>query len=206
MPKRLVTAGRSERIRGIALSLCMLTLTACGGSTTASVATPAPLMQTPPQGLESTVLATPQEQETKAATTMPTATALGASVSYIELASGSPSAGGLTQPIAIALDVSPTLTTSLPAGLSDEAKAAVASSVGSMQAGPFLVIAAGTRPSAGYRIIIQTIERQDGRVVVRYTIEKPQGGAADVITYPFLVARLDDPSIQAQDVVFEAAG
>jgi len=57
----------------------------------------------------------------------------------------------------------------------------------------YILIAAGERPTAGYGVkIVNIYDDGQGRLKVRYRVDGPEPGqaAADVITHPFVLARI----------------
>lgn len=61
-----------------------------------------------------------------------------------------------------------------------------------------VVIAAGQRPSAGYKLVIDKVEKKGDKIVISYSEKKPQGMAASVITYPTLVVKLSKTDLPIQ--------
>lgn len=61
-----------------------------------------------------------------------------------------------------------------------------------------VVIALGQRPSAGYKLVIEKVERKADKIVISYSEQKPQGMAASVITYPTLVVKLSKTDLPIQ--------
>lgn len=54
----------------------------------------------------------------------------------------------------------------------------------------WVIIALGQRPSAGYAVGIEKVEQTNGKIVIQYVEKRPQGMAASMITYPYLVIKM----------------
>lgn len=59
----------------------------------------------------------------------------------------------------------------------------------------WVIIALGQKPSAGYAVGIEKVEQINGKIVVQYVEKRPQGMAASVITYPFLVIKMPQTNL-----------
>jgi len=54
----------------------------------------------------------------------------------------------------------------------------------------YVIFSLGQRPSAGYKINIEKVEKQSNQIVIYYSEQKPTGMALTVITYPTVVLKL----------------
>ncbi len=61
-----------------------------------------------------------------------------------------------------------------------------------------VVITLGQRPSAGYKLVIETVQKKADKIVISYSEKKPQGMAASVISYPTLVVKLAKTDLPIQ--------
>jgi hypothetical protein len=97
---------------------------------------------------------------------------------------------------------------SIPGGLPQGARAALRRALAQPDSDLYLVIYGGVQPSAGYRVRIDAITRQVAgsrkQLIVDYCVEGPGPGqgAAAVLTYPYLVARVPGAEVAPQNVVF----
>jgi hypothetical protein len=66
------------------------------------------------------------------------------------------------------------------------------------------VIYGGRQPSGGYAVKIASVTEENGKLMVFYRVEGPPPGqgAADVITYPYAIARVSNVAIDPVDVTF----
>jgi hypothetical protein len=53
-----------------------------------------------------------------------------------------------------------------------------------------VVISLGQRPSAGYKVVLESVEKKDGKLLVKYTEKKTESMALSVITYPSIVLKI----------------
>jgi hypothetical protein len=129
-------------------------------------------------------------------------------VPFEVLAQGEPLVGQGRQPITLALrgdDPDRVVPDDLP----DEAKEALQRALARPDSALYLVVYAGVQPSSGYRVHIDSITTrvEAGReeLVVTYSLEEPgpDQGAATVLTYPFIIARVRGSDVGAEDVLFE---
>lgn len=111
------------------------------------------------------------------------------------------------EPLTLALrgDAPPRLP---PGELPEAAREALREGLTGSDSALYLVIYAGVQPSSGYRVRLDSItaRRRGSRrqLLVAYHVEGPgpDQGAAAVRTYPFLVARVQAPGVQPEDVLF----
>jgi hypothetical protein len=128
------------------------------------------------------------------------------SLPYTVIQAGAPTNGGL-QPLFVALRGDLT-GQSAPPGLPSEARQALDAALTEKEAGLILVLYAGEMPSGGFSIQLEDISarQENGQEVldVSYSIQPPdpQSGAAAVLTYPYLIARLDK-TLAPEQVRFE---
>lgn len=94
---------------------------------------------------------------------------------------------------------------SVPTDLPEEAKSALQNALAASDATLYLIINGGRQPSGGYSVRINSIAQRGNQLVVNYTVQgpKPGEGAAAVLTYPFVIARVKNVSVPASAVVFE---
>jgi hypothetical protein len=69
----------------------------------------------------------------------------------------------------------------------------------------YAVVFAGQQPSAGYRVSVDAVQRQSGKLVVQYHVMKPdpQQAHAEVITFPYVIVRIPNAGSAPADVRFE---
>ncbi|MBI5033615.1 MAG: protease complex subunit PrcB family protein [Chloroflexi bacterium] len=94
---------------------------------------------------------------------------------------------------------------SVPNDLPEEAKIALRNAFATPDPSLYIVINGGGQPSGGYSVRINSMTMNGSRLVVNYTVQgpKPGEGAATVLTYPFVIARVKNTSVPASAVVFE---
>lgn len=94
---------------------------------------------------------------------------------------------------------------SVPNDLPEEGKAALQSAFAASDSSLYIIINGGRQPSGGYSVHINSITINGSRLVVNYVVQgpKPGEGAATVLTYPFVIARVKNVSVPASAVVFE---
>jgi hypothetical protein len=115
--------------------------------------------------------------------------------------------GADQRPVTLALRGN-TSAQSIPGGLPQGARTALRRALAQPDSDLYLVIYGGVQPSAGYRVRIEAITRQlvgsREQLVVDYCVEGPGPGqgAAAVLTYPYLVARVPGAEVAPQNVVF----
>ncbi len=68
----------------------------------------------------------------------------------------------------------------------------------------YLVIYGGRQPTGGYAVKIASVRQENGKLMVLYRVEGPPPGqgAADVITYPYAIARVGSVAIDPAAVTF----
>ncbi|MBP1932836.1 protease complex subunit PrcB family protein [Ammoniphilus resinae] len=54
----------------------------------------------------------------------------------------------------------------------------------------YVIFSLGQRPSAGYKINIEKVEKQSNQIVIYYSEQKPTGMALTVLTYPTVVLKM----------------
>ena len=62
----------------------------------------------------------------------------------------------------------------------------------------FVIIHLGQRPSAGYKVVIDKVEKTSDKILITYSEKKPEGMAASVITYPAAVIKLPKTGLPIQ--------
>ncbi|MBI1801756.1 MAG: protease complex subunit PrcB family protein [Chloroflexi bacterium] len=113
-------------------------------------------------------------------------------------------AGNSVTPITIAIRGDDPNRT-VPDGLPEQAKEALRNILSKPDPALYVVVYAGRHGSTGWRVRINSITRQRDtapeRLVVNYSVDQPPGGGT-VVTYPFIIARVET-QIPASQVVFE---
>ncbi len=133
----------------------------------------------------------------------PARAAADAEVKYAVVAQGDPMIGGSVDSMTLAVrgDAPEAATmTALPPDAQAQLQAELARDPSAL----LLVIYGGRQPGNGYAIKIESIGLQNGRLQVTYKITAPEGGAAAVLTYPYLIVKLRQPEIPANQVEFNA--
>ncbi len=127
-----------------------------------------------------------------------------APIAYEIVAQGDAFVGSGTAPITLALR-GDDRSASVPSSLPDEAKTALQKELARGEAALYIVIYGGLQPSNGYAVKIESIAQRGDQLVVKYAVEGPKRGqgAADVITHPYVIARVSNTSKRPSDVVFE---
>ncbi len=74
----------------------------------------------------------------------------------------------------------------------------------------YVVVYAGKQPSGGFSVTIDSIaasQAGDDSLVVTYSLISPDPrlGGTTVLTYPYVVARVRDSNVAADDVQFKGA-
>lgn len=94
---------------------------------------------------------------------------------------------------------------SVPTDLPEEGKSALQNVLVTSDASLYVVINGGRQASGGYSVRINSVTTRGNQLVVNYTVQgpKPGEGAATVLTYPFVIARVKNISVPASAVVFE---
>jgi len=62
----------------------------------------------------------------------------------------------------------------------------------------YVIIHLGQRPSAGYKVEVDKVEKTSDKIRITYSEKKPEGMAASVITYPAAVIKLPKTSLPIQ--------
>ena len=128
----------------------------------------------------------------------------GTSVPFEMVTQGDAMVGERVSPFAVAMrttDQPPALFDELPA----QARAAFEQALTNPgQSDLYLVIYGGRQPSGGYAVKIVSVAQEKGKLMVLYRVEGPPPGqgAADVITYPYAIARVGGIAIDPADVMF----
>jgi hypothetical protein len=120
------------------------------------------------------------------------------------VAQGDAMVGERVPPFTVALratDQLPILLDELPSEARTAFKQAMANPE---QSDLYLVIYGGRQPSGGYAVKIASVTEENGKLMVFYRVEGPPPGqgAADVITYPYAIARVSNVAIDPVDVTF----
>lgn len=126
-----------------------------------------------------------------------------AEVKYAIVAQGDPMVGGDVDAITLAVRGNAPEAATM-AALPPDAQAQLQAELARDPSALLLVICGGRQPGSGYAIKIESIGRQNGRLQVAYKITAPEGGAAAVLTYPYLIVKLSQPEIPANQVEFNA--
>jgi hypothetical protein len=184
-------------ILGSLLAACMPVGVGPGGTT--------PLLTPTPVSGGSDLSPTP---ETAVGGTMlvPTATPAADGIPFAIVAEGAPFVSAGETPVLFAFRNDGSAG-ALPAGLPDEAKAALEKVLAQPDSALYAVVFLGKQPSTGYGVQLSSITRAtsgDAGLVVSYTFEKPDPakGGATVMTYPYVIARVQESGVAPQNVVF----
>ncbi len=180
--------------------MCCVVTASCAA---APMATPASVAPVPTNAVAATDAAALLKTAVPSAPTLPKAT-VEPGLLFEIVAQGDPMVGKREASFAVAVRAEGQPQKML-ADLPDEAKAALGQ-VLTKPAQPelYLVIYGGRQPSSRYAVKINSIALQDGRLKVVYEIAGPPPGqgAADVITYPYAIARVSGVAIDPADVTF----
>lgn len=126
-------------------------------------------------------------------------------VAYQVISQGEAPGGGGEAPMTLALRGE----SEIPDQLPEEVRQALRDSIREAPDATYILIYAGMKPSGGYAVEIKSIvtEQKAGKtnLVVNYDLIQPdpQAGAAAVITYPFVIARLEDIDLPLEAIHFE---
>jgi parvulin-like peptidyl-prolyl isomerase len=136
--------------------------------------------------------------------TPPRAAAADAEVKYAIVAQGDPMVGGSVDSMTLAVR-GDAPEAALLATLPPDAQAQLQAELAREPSALLLVLYGGRQPGSGYTIKIESIGMQNGRLQVTYKIAAPEGGAAAVLTYPYLIVKLSQTDMPADQVEFKAA-
>lgn len=130
-------------------------------------------------------------------------TIVGETVTYSIVAEGTPMTGEEEIPLAVAWRDFNEMPTELE-GFPEEAREAIGQLEVVDDDDLYLAIYAGIQPSSRYAVKILSVTEYEGRLTVLYQVEGPPPGegAATVMTYPFIIARVKTPIIQPSNVIF----
>jgi hypothetical protein len=131
-------------------------------------------------------------------------TLLPGSLPFTLIQAGAPTDGD-PQPLFVALRGEGT-GQQTPPGLPTEARQALEAALAERQAGLILVLYAGEMPSGGFSLQIEALAAGPETLTVTYALRPPdpQAGATTVLTYPYLIARVDS-AVAPEGVQFEKA-
>lgn len=141
-------------------------------------------------------------------TTPPPGMSAGREVVYDILAQGDPANGGGEKTVTWVIRGDDP-NRQAPAGLPEDGLQVLSKALEKEEAVLYAVIYAGPQPSSGYSIQVHSIMlmNQDGKqqIVVTYSLQGPGANqaASAVITHPYLIARLREPGVQPEQVIFQ---
>jgi hypothetical protein len=127
----------------------------------------------------------------------------GAAVPYDILAAGDPMVGTGQNSVAVAWQSGKEAPAAL-AAFPEEAQTVLGQLTAQGGSDLYLAIYGGLQPSNGYEVKVISMDKRDGWLQVTYQIAGPppgQGGAT-VMTHPYVIARLNDTTLQPADVTF----
>jgi hypothetical protein len=124
-------------------------------------------------------------------------------VPYEIVAAGDPMVGAGESPVTVAWRLGAKLPETL-AAFPDEAQVALEPLRTQAGSDLYLAIYGGQQPSSGYEVKIIAVTQQDNRLQVTYQVAGPPPGqgAATVLTYPYVIARVAETTTAPTDVVF----
>ena len=142
-------------------------------------------------------------------TEQPSGTAPVAGVRFEIVAKGDPMVSVGETPIMTAI-LNDGAGQAIPAGLPAEAKTALEAALAKPDAALYVVVFLGKQPSSGYGVEITSItpssEGGKAGLAVHYSFEKPDPakGGATVLTYPYVIASVQQAGVAPENVTFQA--
>ena len=124
-------------------------------------------------------------------------------VEFEVLSQEAPPGGGGKDPITFAIrGTQPT--DEIPNDLPQAAIDVLANEIETQSSALYIVIYLGEKSSTGFQVNIDSMVLENDKLLVTYSIQRPdpQAGAGLALTYPYVIARLADGNITADEVVF----